>query len=96
MAHSVTNFSSFYFRFQFFSIKEILLSIIFVLESDMMKHPNNNKRNNTIATAAKVFSLATILVVVAIGVSTMPPLAALATTATRSGTSSSIQNQIHS
>jgi hypothetical protein len=41
-----------------------------------MKHLNNNKKkNNIIVTAAKVFSLAAILVV-AIGVST-PPLTAL-------------------
>ena len=38
---------------------------------------NNKKRNNTIVTPAKVFSLATILVV-AIGVSIMAPLTALA------------------
>jgi hypothetical protein len=41
-----------------------------------MTHLNNKKRNNTIVTAAKVFSLATILVV-AIGVTTMAPLTAL-------------------
>ena len=38
---------------------------------------NNNKKNNSIVTAAKVLSLATILVV-AIGVTTMAPLTALA------------------
>jgi hypothetical protein len=45
----------------------------------MKKHLNNNKKkNNNIATAARVFSLATIILVVAIvGVSTIP-LTALA------------------
>jgi hypothetical protein len=45
-----------------------------------MKHNlnNNKKKNNTILAAAKVFSLATILVVAAIGVTTMAPLTALA------------------
>jgi hypothetical protein len=47
-----------------------------------MKHnlnKSNKKKNNSIVTAtAKVFSLATILVVAAIGVSTMAPLTALA------------------
>ena len=38
---------------------------------------NNNKKNNSIVTAAKVLSLATILVV-AIGVTTMAPLTAQA------------------
>lgn len=46
-----------------FSIKWILLSIVFVLGREM-KHFNRNKKDNTIVTAAaKVFSLATILVV---------------------------------
>jgi hypothetical protein len=46
-----------------------------------MKHLNKSKKNNTIVTtAAKVFSLATILVVAAIvSVSTMAPITALAT-----------------
>jgi hypothetical protein len=47
-----------------------------------MKHlKNDNKKknnNNTILAAAKVFSFATILVVAAIGVTTMPPLTAIA------------------
>jgi hypothetical protein len=44
-----------------------------------MKHNlnKNKKENNTILAAAKVFSLATILVVAAIGVTTMAPLTAL-------------------
>jgi hypothetical protein len=74
-------FSSFYFPFQFFSIKEILLSIVFVLDTEMKHLKNDNKKknnNNTILAAAKVFSFATILVVAAIGVTTMAPLTALA------------------
>jgi hypothetical protein len=44
-----------------------------------MKHLNSNKKkNNTKVAAAKVFSLATILVVAAIGITTMAPLTALA------------------
>jgi hypothetical protein len=42
-----------------------------------MKHLNESKKNNSIVTRAKVFSLATILIV-AIGVSSTPPLTALA------------------
>ncbi len=44
-----------------------------------MHYLNNNKRNNTIVAATKVLSLATILLVAAIGVSTMAPLTAQAT-----------------
>jgi hypothetical protein len=43
----------------------------------MKKHLNSNKKNNTKVAATKVFSLATILVVAAIGVTTMAPLTAL-------------------
>jgi hypothetical protein len=39
---------------------------------------DNKKKNNTILAAAKVLSLATILIVAAIGVTTMAPLTALA------------------
>ncbi|MDQ3718606.1 MAG: hypothetical protein M3298_05360 [Thermoproteota archaeon] len=42
-----------------------------------MKHLNNNKKNNTIVAAAKVLSLATTTLVLAIGVTTMAPLTAL-------------------
>jgi hypothetical protein len=38
----------------------------------------NNKKYNTIATAAKVFSLATILIVAIVGVTIIPPLTAQA------------------
>jgi hypothetical protein len=54
-----------------------LLSIVFVLGTEMA-HFNNNKKNSCILTAAKVFSLATMLVVGIVGVSTMAPLTALA------------------
>jgi hypothetical protein len=44
-----------------------------------MKHLNKNeKKNNSIVTAAKVFSLATILAVAIVGVTIIPPLAAQA------------------
>jgi hypothetical protein len=39
---------------------------------------HNLNKNNTIVTAAKVFSLAAILVVALAGISTMAPLTALA------------------
>jgi hypothetical protein len=57
----------------------ILLSITFVLGTEMKKHLNRNKKKNkTKVAAAKVFSLATILVVAAIGLTTTAPLTALA------------------
>src|SRR5919204_192190 len=55
----------------------ILLTITFVLGTEM-EHLNNNKKNNTIVTAAKVFSLATILAVAIVGVTIIPPLTAQA------------------
>src|SRR3712207_4234796 len=61
-----------------FTIKRgILLSIIFVLGTEMKHLNNNKKKNNTIVTAAKVSSLATIIVI-AIGVTITAPLTALA------------------
>jgi hypothetical protein len=61
------------------SREEILLSIISVLGTEMKRNLNSNKKKNNIkVTAAKVFSLATILVVAAIGVTIMAPLTALA------------------
>jgi len=54
-----------------FSIKGILLSIVFVLGIEM-KNPNKNKKknNNTIVSTAMLLSLATIIVVA--GVTTTP------------------------
>ena len=62
--------------------KKKFLSILFVLgtERDIMHNLNKNdkNKNNTIATAAKVFSLPTILVVAIVGVTIIPPLTAQA------------------
>jgi hypothetical protein len=59
------------------SIEEILLSKMFVPGIEMKHLNNNKKKNKTIATAAKVFSLATILVVAIVGIITTPSLTAL-------------------
>jgi hypothetical protein len=59
-------------------INKSLLSTVFVLGTEMMHNLNNKKKNNTKVAATKVFSLATILVVAAIGVTIMAPLTALA------------------
>ena len=62
--------------------KKKFLSILFVLgtERDIMHNLNKNdkNKNNTIARAAKVFSLATILAVAIVGVTIIPPLTAQA------------------
>jgi hypothetical protein len=53
------------------SLKGSLLSIAFVLGSEMY-HPNNNqKKNDAIATAVTVFTLATIIVIATAGPTTI-------------------------
>src|SRR5918912_563007 len=61
-----------YFSVTFPIKRGILLSIVSVLGIEMKYLNNNKKKNNSIVTAAKVFSLATILIGVAgIGAATI-------------------------
>jgi hypothetical protein len=66
--HPVVDFCSLFHLASLF-IKGILLSIIFVLESEMYRLNNNNnkKKKNVIVTAATLVMVATIILVVAAG-----------------------------
>jgi hypothetical protein len=69
------------------SFKGILLSLVFVLESEIMHRLNNQNENNVIVTAATIFTLAIIAVALSMVVTT--PVAATTTTTNTTTTTSS-------